>query len=282
MADPQQGRSAAKRAAGDAAQAGRRVANSKGFELLVTVGLVSYGVVHLLVAWIAVQIAWTGSGQEASQKGAFGELASTPVGDVLVWITAVGLSALALWQVFEAIWGHRDRAEGRKRLTKRLGSAGKAILYVVLGVSAVSTAVGAASSGSGSAEKTMTGRLMSVAFGRVLVVLIGVGVVVAGGRLVYRGLTKKFTHDLTGGVGPEVLRLGLVGYAAKGFALTIVGILFIVAAVTYDAQQAGGLDTALRTLRGQPYGAVLLTVLALGIACFGLYCFAWSRHFKKT
>ncbi len=281
MTGAQRARATATRAGGQAEQAGHQVENSKSFSLLVTVGLTAYGVVHLVVAWIALQLAWTGTKQQASQKGAFQQMASNPLGLILLWVTAVGLFALVLWQVFEAVWGHRDREQGRKRITKRLGSAGKAVVYLVLGLSAASTAAGS-SSNSGNGQKTMTAKLMSVTFGRLLVIAIGIAVVVVAGRLVYRGVSKKFTKDLAGGVGNGVIRLGQIGYTAKGIALAIVGVLFIVAAVTFDPNKAGGLDAALRTLRQQAFGPVLLTLMALGIACFGLYCFAWSRHVKKT
>lgn len=269
----------AKRAGGRAADAGREVADSKTFDVLVTVGLIAYGVVHLLVAWIALQVAWGGDNQEASQRGAMQEMGSTGIGRVLLWVTAVGLFALVLWQLFEAIAGHRDQREDRKRLIKRLGSAGKAVIYGLLGVSAVSTATGSSSSGE-SSEKTLTASLMTSGAGRVLVIAIGVGVVVAGARLAYRGLKKKFAKELEGSVSRGVIRLGQVGFIAKGVALAIVGVLFVVAAITFDPDKAGGLDTALRTLRAQPFGAVLLTLMALGIASFGAYCFAWSRHAK--
>jgi hypothetical protein len=271
---------AAQRAGNEAKQAGREVQQSKSFDALVTVGLIGYGVVHLLVAWIAVQVAWTGAGQEASQQGAFQEMASTGAGKVLLWVTAIGLFGLVLWQGLEAAIGHRDADDDKKRLVKRIGSAGKAVVYLVLGIGAVRTAAGASSGGN--TEQTMTAKLLSNGFGVVLVVAIGIGIAVVGGRLIYRGVTTKFTHDLEGGVSRGIVRLGQVGYIAKGVALGIVGILFMVAAVTADPNKAGGMDTALRTLRNQPAGAVLLTLMALGIAAFGLYCFAWSRHAKKS
>ena len=40
--------------------------------------------------------------------------------------------------------------------------------------------------------------------------------------------------------------------------------------------------TVTRSPGEQPFETALLTATALGIACFGLYCFAWSRHAKKT
>ena len=53
--------------------------------------LVGYGIVHLLVAWLAVQLAWFGgSGESADQSGAMATLAESPVGKPLLWIVAVG------------------------------------------------------------------------------------------------------------------------------------------------------------------------------------------------
>src|SRR5664280_3873335 len=127
-----------------AEQTGQQAITSKAFRVLLTVGLVAYGVVHILIGWIALQIAWSGGGQgqEASQKGALAEMAQQPFGAVLLWITVVGLFALAVWQVIEAIWGHRDRPAGSKRIRKRLGSAGRAISYTVIAVAAVATVQG--------------------------------------------------------------------------------------------------------------------------------------------
>ena len=46
--------------AGDKAE---QAGDSKALEVLARVGLVAYGVVHLLVGWLALQIAWGLSGQ---------------------------------------------------------------------------------------------------------------------------------------------------------------------------------------------------------------------------
>ena len=146
MTGPERAKATAKRAGGGAEQTGQQVENSRSFAVLVRVGLIDYGLIHLLVAWIAIQLAWTGTHQQASQQGAFRQLASNPVGDVAVWITALGLFALALWQIFEAIWGYQDVEKGRKRVMKRVGSASRAVVYIALGVSAATTAAGASSS----------------------------------------------------------------------------------------------------------------------------------------
>jgi hypothetical protein len=118
---------------------------------------------------------------------------------------------------------------------------------------------------------------MSVPFGQVLVAVVGAAVFGVGIAEIVKGVKQKFTEDLDRGAPPTVRRLGTVGYCVKGLAFGIIGGLFIWAAVTYDPKKAGGMDDALSTVRDQPFGAVLLTIMAIGIACFGVYCFFWAR-----
>ena len=70
----------------------------------------------------------------------------------------------------------------------------------------------------------------------------------------------------------------VVGYIAKGIALAVVGVLFVTAAVQNSSTNATGLDGALRSMREQAVGSWLLTVVALGIASYGLYSFARAKH----
>ncbi|HEY0688829.1 MAG TPA: DUF1206 domain-containing protein [Kribbella sp.] len=243
------------------------------YDVSITIGLIAYGVVHLLIGWIALQLAWGKSNEEVSQQGALQELASKPLGGMLLWVVALGLFALVMWQALELASGYLDTS-------KKVSSAGRAVVYLVLGISAVKVAaVGSGGSSSGS-ERSMTGRVMQYPAGRVLVVIVGLVVVGIGVRQIYKAATKKFTEDLSGIVPPATITLGRVGYAAKGVVFIIAGALFAWAGISYEPAKAGGLDTALRTLKQQPYGSWLLTVMALGLACFGIYCFVWSRNAK--
>ena len=250
---------------------------SSGYHALVGVGLVSYGLVHLVLAWIALQVAFTGNG-DASNQGALRQLTQQPLGVTLLWAMAVGLLILAVWQVVEATVGRRAGQKSAHGVRRRLSSAGRALVYLVLGLSAARIASGSGSSGQN--EETLSARLLSVPFGRILVVAVGVAVLAVGIAEIVKGVKRKFTDDLSGAVGQGALRLGTFGYCAKGVALAIIGLLFGWAAWTYDPQKAGGMDAALATLRAQPFGIVLLSVMALGIASFGLYCFYWARLAK--
>ena len=109
-------------------------------------------------------------------------------------------------------------------------------------------------------------------------IAIGVGIAASGVRLIRRGLKRKFTDDLAGGVGRVTVRTGQVGYLAKGIGFVLVGGLFGWAGISHDPDRAGGLDDALRTVLDLPLGGVLLTAMALGLICFGVYCLFWARH----
>jgi Domain of Unknown Function (DUF1206) len=250
------------------------VRRSRPYHALVAIGLASYGVLHLVLAWIALQLV-LGRRGDASQQGALSQLSRQPLGGVLLWIMAIGLFTLTVWQAIEATIGRdQDGRDGRMR--RRLTSAGRAVVYLALGLLAVGVAMGSAS-GSGKGEETLSAKLMSVPFGQVLVAAVGAAVIGVGIAQIVKGVKQKFTEDLDRGVRPAVRRLATVGYCVKGIALSIIGGLFVWAAVTYDPKKAGGMDAALSTVREQPFGTVMLAIMAAGIACFGVYCFFWAR-----
>ena len=249
------------------------VRRSRPYQALVRVGLVSWGLVHLVLAWIALQVAFGNKG-DASNEGALKELTQQPLGVGLLWVMALGLFTLVIWQVLEATIGREE--PGRDgRLRRRLASAGRAVVYLAIGLLAIGVAMGQSSSGN--AEETVSSRLMALPFGRILVAGVGIAVIAVGVSQIVKGVKQNFTEDLDHGAGQGVRRLGTVGYCAKGVALGIIGALFIWAAISYDADKAGGMDSALSTLRDQPFGTVLLVIMSLGIACFGVFCFVWAR-----
>ena len=259
-------------------QSADEVRDSKALDVGMRVGLVAYGAMHLLFAFIALQLAWTQS--STSSSGALHDMSQDTIGQVVLWAAAVGLLLLAIWQAAEAAAGYHY-AEGAQRLRRRVESGARTVVYLALCWLAVSSAAGL--SGGSSSEDGLTAQLMSVPAGQWLVAAIGVGVVAVGARQAQKGVQDKFTRDLkpaatAGSSGSTLLWLGRVGYVAKGIALAAVGGLFVWAAWTYDPQKAGGMDQALRVLLDQPYGKYLLSVVGLGLAAFGAYCFGWARH----
>lgn len=85
-----------------------------------------------------------------------------------------------------------------------------------------------------------------------------------------------------GVIGTIITTVGMLGYIAKGVALGMVGILFVAAAVTFDPSKATGLDGALKSLVALPYGAVILTLVGIGLIAYGAYCCARARFARLS
>ncbi len=67
-----------------------------------------------------------------------------------------------------------------------------------------------------------------------------------------------------------------------GGAIALVGVLVGWAAITFDPAKATGLDGALRTVLDAPFGKWLLSLVALGIAAYGVFCFFRARYPQRT
>ena len=260
-----------------------RAADSKPLEMLARGGFVGYGIIHLLFAWIVAQVAFGGSKQESDQSGALQSLAGNGFGKVLLILIAIGMVALAVWQGFEAAIGESG-PQTRTAIAERVVSGVRAILYLSIAWYAIKTYRGGSASMAQNQESKSAG-LMGHSGGRWLVGLIGLVVLGVGIGMFIYGLRKKFLEHLnTGQMNPSVrkstTRLGMAGYMAKGTAYAIAGVLVVSAAVTYNPDQARGLDAALKTLAGHPWGVWLLALIGLGIAAFGVYCFSQAKYRK--
>jgi hypothetical protein len=277
-------------AAGSAMGAARQAGESDGLEQLARVGLIAYGVVHLLVAWLALQLAWGGGGESADQSGAMRTLAESPVGTPLLWLVAVGLIALAVWQAAEVLRWRRGWSASGKARTKAIRKSGnaliKAVIYVTLAVLAIRFATGSGKSSSQSQQETTAG-VFAWPAGQWLVGAFGLVLIGAGAWHIRKGLNEHFMKQIdTSKASPSavrlVTRLGQVGFPGKGIALAGVGALLIWAAVTFDPSKARGLDGAMHEILGLPFGQILLTLVALGIAAFGAFCFVRARYPERT
>lgn len=265
----------------DAIDKAEQASTSASLELLARAGLIAYGLVHLLVGWLAMQIAWSGSGgRSADSSGALKTLAGQPFGKVLLWLIVVGLVALAIWQAGIAIWGHRGR-RGGERTRKRVTSAARALVYGLLASSAAAIALGGGSSSSQS-QKQATAGVLDLPGGRIIVVVAGLVIIAVGIAHIVKAVKQSFLDDLdtssmSAGTRRLVERLGSGGYLAKGVALGLVGGLLTYATVTLDRQKTG-LDGAMQTIAEQPFGKFLLTAVAAGFVAFGLFAIVQSRY----
>lgn len=269
----------------DVKQAAWQAHNSKAMEWGARAGLSARAFIYLLMGGLALAIASGGKSknQAVNQKGALQQLTQHTGGAALLVLLAIGFAAYALWRFSEAAFGVVGDGDGPKA---RLQSAGRGLIYSSFCVTAISVLRG--SSGSQSSKNTsLTAKVMGWTGGRFLIGIVGLAILAVGGIMIYEGAKKKFvkylkTSEMSESTREAVESLGMVGTIARGTVIGLAGLLAIQAAWTYDAQKAGGLDVALKSLAGQPYGALLLGVMAVGLLAFGVYGFAEARWRKVS
>ncbi len=267
------------RQATKAADAADDATDSRGFVLAARAGYVAAGLLHVMIGVIALRVATGGSGS-ADQSGAVAALAGSPGGTVLLWACFLGCAALAVFLFSEIFFGATQRSD-RDRLKHRVKMGGQAVVYGAIGAVFGTYALGGTSDSSGSTQ-SLSARLMAHPAGTVLLIAVGLGLVVAGAFFVHRGVTRSFRENLKslppGTAGRAVMWLGTAGYAAKGVALAVLGVLVVVATVRSDPEQSSGLDGALKALQEQPFGAWILGAVALGLICYGVFMVVRARY----
>ncbi|MEV4174092.1 DUF1206 domain-containing protein [Nonomuraea sp. NPDC049709] len=265
----------AEQAGREAKDATRRAAASRPMTVLTRVGLACRGVLYALIGVVALQIAAGDGSKEADKAGAISTLAALPFGAVLLWIMTAGFAALALWQASEAVFGHGKALE-------RGESVARVVVYVLVFFTLISVLTTSKAASDDQKSQDLTAKLLALPAGPFIVGAIGLGFVVLGAYWVRRGVTKGFREELDRGrMSPRARsvmdRLGLGGYVARGAIAALAGIFVVQAAITYDADKAGGIDATLRQFADTPAGAWLLVVVALGVLLFAGYCFGESR-----
>ncbi|MEL0627070.1 DUF1206 domain-containing protein [Salinibacterium amurskyense] len=260
-----------------ASAAARGAKNSTALRILARLGFAVNGLVHLLIGALAIGIATGGGETDADQSGAFQQLASTPGGVFLLWAVVIGMFALGAWLLISAFL--MQPSDSKKKWAKRGAEAAKGITYFVLGSTALTFALGG-SSDSSSSTSSLTADLMGNPVGIVVLVIAGVAVMGVGGFFIYKGVSQKFTEDISvphNTLRSAVVGLGVAGYVAKGLAIGVAGVLVVVAAFTHDPEKSSGLDAALTSLTELPFGVVVLFVIAIGLIAYGVYCFVRAR-----
>ncbi len=266
----------------DAAHSARR---SRLIDIAARLGLAGRGLVYVLIGVLAGQVAFGLSNAQTNRAGALGEIKDKPFGSVVLVILVVGFLGYGLWRLLDAAVGQQDESDTKKRIAKRLVSAGRGVVYLAIAGSTISFLVSGGGGGGSGEPAPWTARVMRNDAGRVLVGLVGLVVIGIGIGMIVRGVKRRFEEKLkTGEMGSFARKIakpaGMAGYIVRGVVFGLVGVFVTKAAIEFDAKEAKGLDGTLKTVAAQAYGQWLLTLCAIGLALFGVYSFFEARYRK--
>lgn len=272
-------------AARSAQSGAKEAATGPWFTPLARLGYAAKGIVYLIMGLLALSAALGGGATPTDQKGVFQTILDQPFGKFLLIVITIGLVGYALWCLCQGILDVDGKGTSAKGIVTRVGYTVVGIVYLTLAFAAFKLASGTGSAGSSTDKATQdfTAQLLAKPAGVVLVVLAGLGALAIAGVLFYRAWKADFEYLIRpkelGQQGKDLLvTLGRVGYASLGIVFTEISGFLMVAALHRNPGAAQGLGGALRAMSQQPFGRLLLAIVALGLIAYGVFSVASARY----
>ena len=254
-------------------------------EALARFGYVAKGFVYAAIGVLALLAAFSAGGKTTDTTGALQTIANQPFGQILLALIAVGLVGYAIWRLIEAFNDPDNKGSDAKGIFSRLGYALSGLAYLGVAANAALLAFGSnsGSSGGSSSKQDWTATVMQQPFGRWLVGIGGAIVIGIGFYRIYQAYKIKFRKklnlsELNAKQEKWLVNISRFGIAARGVVFVMIGFFVIQAAENYNPQKVKGLDGALLTLSQQPYGKVLLGLMALGLIAYAVYLCLQARY----
>ncbi len=247
-------------------------------------GLLSRAANYLVLGALVSAVLLGRGNAELDRRGAIETVSSGVAGHVMLVLLCIGFASYIAWQLLRAVTRRSDQSE-LTNVGRRLLALGTAVVYAAFLVTAVRVQIGSGTKSPQSDQDSWTAKLLSAGGGRVVVVAAGVAIIGVGVALFGYAASRKFESPLDTRAMSRPLRhvatiLGVVGQSARGLVFAIIGGFVLSAALANDASRSKGLDASLRTLAGQRFGALVLSVVALGFLAFGLYSLVDARYRK--
>lgn len=236
-------------------------------------GIGSKGMVFILMGGLTAWSAFGRGGKKADSKGAMEFLISQPFGKVLLWALAAGLASYVFWRMYQAFIDPENKGNGKQGLAERLGFFWNGLIYLIILYGAVSLLIGVGSSGGG--NESIIQKLLSKSYGRWLVAGVALAYLGNAIYLMYLAYSGKFKKEISETEMDDkaqqfMINAGRVGYTALGLVMGMIAFLTVRSAISYDASDAGGVEDAFTFIQNE-FGAVVLAIMALGLATYGVF-----------
>jgi len=269
-------------------QAGRnavkRAAANPLLELLERLGYVVRGALYGVMGLLALGIALGVGGKTTDLSGSLVFLVSNPFGKLILVVVAVGLAAYSLWGFTRAIYDPLHRGKDAGGYAARLGFVTSAVSYAAIVVLALQILMGSGGPSGDSTQKTIATILTHPGGGPLTAIIGLVAIVIGLGQFLeaYRATFKEDLKDaaMTATERDVAIGLGRFGMAARGVIFLVIGWFLVQAGLHHDAGQVQGFGGAFLFLLGQPFGRIVLGVVALGFVALGLHSLACARWIR--
>ncbi|MGH7763246.1 MAG: DUF1206 domain-containing protein, partial [Candidatus Dormibacteraceae bacterium] len=224
-------------------------------------------------------------GMATDMTGSLVVLTSGPFGRAMLLVVGVGLLAYALWGFVRAIFDPLHRGNDAPGIVERLGFVWSGVSYAALAVFALQLFAGIGKTAGRDSVQTTIARVLSYPAGEWAAVIIGLIAIAVGVYQLGTAFKASFRKDLKRDEMSQaeldlVVTLGRVGYFSRGVVFMLVGWFVLQGGLHRDPSRVHGYGGAFLFLLAQPYGRLILGVVALGFVALGFHSFAAARWIR--
>jgi hypothetical protein len=181
-----------------------------------------------------------------------------PFGPFLLGVLALGLVGYALWRFVQAALDPERKGNDLSGLFTRGAYVLSAVVYSALAFYALRLMRGSGTGGDGDRTyQDLTALALALPVGAWLVGAAGLCMTGSGGFQLYRAFTAKFrdklaTDRMSAAEVTWAMRVGRLGFAARGIVFGIIGVFLLQAAVQAQPGEARGTGGASPCSRNRP------------------------------
>lgn len=254
-------------------------------EFLERVGYVARGLVYTLMGALALGLALGVGGIATDMNGSLVILMSGPFGKLLLLVVGVGLLAYSLWGFVRAVFDPLNRGTDAPGIVERLGFVWSGVSYAALAMFALQIFAGTGSAAARDSTQNTIARVLAYPAGKWIAVGIGVIAIAVG---VYQfvmafkaNIKKDLKRDEISTAEADLVQLlGRIGFFSRSVVFTLVGWFVVQGGLHQDPSRVHGYGGAFLFLLAQPFGRVVLALVALGFVALGFHSFAAARWMR--
>ena len=242
------------------------VDKSEKFSWFVRLGYAARGLLYIVIAYLAL----SSSGHDKSQRGAMAYVHDTlPGGVVLLYVTAAGLLAYALFKLASCLFDIEHHGSDAKGLAVRAAKGATGIIYAALAWSAFQLGNGHAyAASSGGTVQHAEGTLLSFSIGSLVLGAIGLGFFGGAAAQATLAATARFMRRISGQAPIAIEYAGRLGHGARAIVFAVIGWSLVHSARWHHTDRMHSIGNAIDALAGHP---VPYTIVAAGLLLFGVF-----------
>lgn len=247
-------------------------------ENIARFGLGAMGFVYILVGILTAMAAFNWGGQKTGTKGAIGFIGNQYLGKLFLGVMALGLFSYVFWRMYQTFFDSRHLGTDLNGLFVRAGYFTGGLFYGSLGFIALKLFFG----GSYDAHHEYIIDLLNSKYSSAVSVILGL---ILGGKSlfeVYFIVSNKFRENVQSSKMPTkakttLMRFGVIGHLARAVVFGIMAFLTIRTGLSIRQEELSSVTDAFQFLNYK-FGGFVLSVVAVGLLCYGMYMFVKARY----